>query len=315
ERVTIMLNMDMIGRLRKDRLEVYGIRSSRGLRRMVSLANRDSNLVLDFQWDMREDSDHFSFYDRGLPVLMLHTGLHEDYHRPGDDAEKINPAGAERVGRLLFNMLIDLADRPYISGFRQASHSESAAARRALERPLPPLPGRLGITWDLKMDAEGRGLWVTRVAAGSPAALGGIRPGDRIVRFDGRPVDRGAALRAMALAAESPVEVSLIRAPASEPIELSLQLRGDPVRLGLSWRADDAEPGSVLLTRVVPDSPAARAGLRVQDRIYQVSGQSITSSDELAHLLLDSGGPIELAVERHGRVSSVLLPPSGFAGE
>ena len=52
-----------------------------------------------------------------------------------------------------------------------------------------------------------------------------------------------------------------------------VQLPGAPLRWGIAWRLDDAEPGTIVLTYVVPGSPAANAGLRVGDRVYQVGGR------------------------------------------
>ena len=57
----MLLNMDMIGRLRKEKVEVYGTRTSYGLRRLVSQENEGGSLFLDFHWEMRADSDHYPF--------------------------------------------------------------------------------------------------------------------------------------------------------------------------------------------------------------------------------------------------------------
>ena len=123
EQVKIVFNLDMIGRLRNQRVEVYGSRTARGLRRAMSERNGESKLLLDFVWNMREDSDHFPFYSRGLPVLMLHTGLHDDYHRPSDDVEKLDLPGTQRVVRLLFETVLELANREKVlasAGFASA---------------------------------------------------------------------------------------------------------------------------------------------------------------------------------------------------
>ncbi len=99
-----MVNVDMIGRLRQDLLTIYGTRTLRGVRRLLSDQNQP-NLALDFNWEMKADSDHYSFYERQIPILMFHTGLHSDYHRPSDDVEKLNFAGLERIDRLMFGVV------------------------------------------------------------------------------------------------------------------------------------------------------------------------------------------------------------------
>ncbi|HEV3007115.1 MAG TPA: M20/M25/M40 family metallo-hydrolase [Pirellulales bacterium] len=301
-------NLDMIGRLRNDRIEIYGGRTARGLRRTVSEQNSGSRLAIDFVWTMREDSDHFPFYERGIPVLMLHTGLHDDYHRPSDDVEKLDLAGTERVVRLLFHLVHELADRDELAGFRAAARVESRP-----EPALPPLAGRLGVSWDAS--ARGEGVRVKSVAKGSAAESAGIRPGDRIVRFAGEKLSFDAEFRGWLLAATAPVKLSIERAGTDSPLELVVPLSGSPIKLGVSWREDDGEPDSVVLVRVVPDSPAARAGLAANDRVYEVNGAAFHTSDEFGRLISASSGPIELRVERQGIVRPVVLKLTVVPGE
>lgn len=306
--VRMVINLDMIGRLRQDKVELYGGRTSAGLRRLVSMNNVAANLLFDFSWTMREDSDHYSFYKRGMPVLMFHTGLHGDYHRPSDDVEKLDYSGMQRLAHVLFGLVRQLADEPRLAAFRSAARSESASVREWRERPLPPLGGRLGVTWNPADERLGRGLRVTHVMAGSAAARAGVRPGDRILKFAGREVVDGASFRSWVLAAQNPAVLEVARGGVEKPIELRVQLAGQPLRLGISWRLDDAEPGVVILARVVPDSPAARAGLRVNDRIYEVAGHSFSNEAELRQLVSDPAAEsLELLTERQGRLQSVRL--------
>ena len=80
------------------------------------------------------------------------------------------------------------------------------------------------------------------------------------------------------------------------------------MRLGISWRVDDAEPNAIVLSRVTPGSPAAQAGLFVNDRIYEVGGESFASSAEFRQLL-SASGPLELLVDRYGRLQTISLQP------
>ncbi|MBX3438898.1 MAG: M20/M25/M40 family metallo-hydrolase, partial [Planctomycetaceae bacterium] len=104
QRVKLVVNMDMVGRLRGDRVTVYGARTATGLRRLAALANLGTGLSLDFDRTQRKDSDHWTFYRRDIPYLMFHTGDHDDYHRPSDDADKLNYEGLERVTQLTFEI-------------------------------------------------------------------------------------------------------------------------------------------------------------------------------------------------------------------
>ncbi len=141
DRVPIMLNVDMIGRLRNQQVEVIGVRTSPGLRRRISEVNDPDGLRLVFEWDIRPDSDHQPFFSHGIPFLMLHTGKHPDYHRPSDDAHLINNDGLSRISQLMFHLVVELADAPTLGPFRSASRTESNGLRHMRERGLAPPPG------------------------------------------------------------------------------------------------------------------------------------------------------------------------------
>ena len=314
DHVELLLNMDMIGRLRKEKVEVYGTRTSYGLRRLVSQENEGDNLNLDFHWEMRADSDHFPFFEKHVPVLLLHTGLHKDYHRPSDTADKINSAGMREVAQLAFRTALDLADADSIAGFRDKSREENAGTQTEVERPLAALPGRLGVHWDEAAEKE-RGLRIAQVDPDSPAAKAGLKANDRIIKFAGHELTAGADFRPLVLAAENPVPIVVERTGSEKPLELTAQLNGEPVRIGLSWTTDDAEPRSVVVLRVVPDSPADRAGIKVNDRIDQIDGEDFSSTEEFDHLLMTDPVPLDLAVENHGHIRHCKMDRGGVKSE
>ncbi len=306
--ISAVINLDMVGRLRSDRIEVYGTRTSWGLRRLVSQANADSRLALDFTWEMSDNSDHWAFYQANLPVMMFHTGLHEDYHRPSDDAPKLNVEGIQRITQLLLNAVLEMADSDQRQRFRARSQQELKSMREGHEAGLAALPGRFGVRWSSDDDGRG-GVRLIEVTRGGAAAAAGLRPGDRIVELAGQKVEGSSRFSPMVLAAESPVAAVVERTGVAEPLRISIPLSGRPVRVGIAWRVDEAEPGVVQLARVTPGSPAHEAGLRVGDRVYRVAGKSFQSSDDFAKLLADADGRIDLEVETWGRVRSVELTP------
>jgi len=299
--VKLMINMDMVGRLRNNTVTVYGARTARGLRRLTSQPNLDEKLALDYSWEIRNDSDHHPFYMRGIPILMLHTGLHGDYHRPSDDVEKLNVDGMHRIAKLLFGIVTTVADQPQLPKFRESVRRESSWAKSTIERIEPTPPGRFGLQWD-REDTAAPGLKVIGVSPGDPAAQAGIRVGDRLLNFNGQELTAGTNLAALVVSAQNPVKVTLARAGAEQPVELAVQLRGTPTRLGILWREDDAEPGAVKIVGVVPASPAARAGIKPLDRVYAVNGKDFASGQELRQMLDGLPMPYELSVERAGHV-------------
>ena len=306
EQIRLMANMDMIGRLSRNRIEAYGSRTLPGLRGLVSRHNRDTRLTIDYTWEMADNSDHFPFYERSVPVLMLHTGLHDDYHRPSDDVERIDARGMQRVLRVLFGVIYELAQADTIGGFRAAARSEAARGppRVASARTVR---SRLGVRWAPEQSATG-GVLLSGVRPGSAAERAGLRAGDRLLEVAGVPIEGYAHLLALVLAAESPVELLIERPLAEQPLRLSVELDGAPVRVGIVWRVDAAEPEAVVVTEVFAGSAADQAGIRPGDLIYEVSGQRFESSDQF-RALLEGSGPWELLVERAGILEPRLVAP------
>jgi hypothetical protein len=137
--VVFSVNLDMIGRLRGERLEVFGARTAEGLRTAVVQSNNRPGaqpLELAFDWAIDEDSDHYPFIAANIPTVMFHTGLHDQYHRPSDDVQLINFDGIEPVARLTLDFVNALANDPGPARqFRSQSRSETDATKRALESP------------------------------------------------------------------------------------------------------------------------------------------------------------------------------------
>jgi Zn-dependent M28 family amino/carboxypeptidase len=191
-RIVCSVNMDMIGRLRGGRLEVYGSRTAVGLREAVVQANSrgstGAGLDLVFVWDIEEDSDHFPFIAAGVPTVMFHTGLHDNYHRPSDDAHLVNLAGIEPVSRLALAFVQAAADSlEPLPEFRPACRDESNTTRNRIEAAVPESAAGPGGRWGLGTrddPGEPGSPVVVRVWRDSAAERGGLRVGDRILAID-----------------------------------------------------------------------------------------------------------------------------------
>jgi hypothetical protein len=120
------LNIDMIGRIdkehEKDENYVYVIGSDKLSSELFSIcekANKDSeNLLLDYTFNDPKDanrfyyrSDHYNFAKNKIPVAFYFTGVHADYHQPGDDVEKIMFPKYAKIVKVVFNTLWELANR------------------------------------------------------------------------------------------------------------------------------------------------------------------------------------------------------------
>jgi membrane-associated protease RseP (regulator of RpoE activity) len=191
DRTVAMLNFDMVGRLGEARLTVGGVASGRGLRDVVADAAAALAVGVTLRGSPFGPSDHSRFYDAGAPVLFFHTGLHADYHRPGDTPDKLDTAGMARVAALGARVAERLAaaDRPaYVALARPpAQPSEPHEAGAAA-------PVFLGVGTDGRAEADG--LRLTHVVPASAAARAGLQEGDVLVRFGDRGVESFEDLRA-----------------------------------------------------------------------------------------------------------------------
>lgn len=305
DRCVFAVNLDMIGRLREQGVEVYGTRTLRGLRQRISWANRDDSLPLDFTWEMKEDSDHWSFYKKNIPVVMFHTGLHSEYHRPSDDSHLLNYAGIEQVSRLVFSLVHEVANETQMGGFRTSSRKEGVGNRTILEAAAGPPTPRFGLSWI--HDREQNTFRVTNVNSQGPAEKCGLRLNDEIVDINAVVPTSEAHLRLEILYAPKPTTLRVRRAGAEELVALTIEPVGNPVRLGLAWREDEAEPNSLLVTQVIPHSAAAMGGVAVKDRIYRVNGEAFANGADFLTKVGSEATTLELTLERRGQLRDVKL--------
>ena len=308
--VKLSVNIDMVGRLTEGRIEVGGTRNAHGARRLLSSSNLAEELWLDFNWEYKNNSDHWTFYEAGIPSLYLHTGLHDDYHRPSDDVEKLNVDGIRQVSGYLLQQLSKLANVDELPSFRSASGNETPATQRQLEQPLAKLAPRLDFTWEYIPSVPAT-VVVQQVPGNSQAKQAGLAVGDRIVAVNGKPITSEALLPALALQSDTAIELQLDRIGTDVPFSVTVPLVGSPTRLGLSWRADPAEPQAVYVTRVVPYSPADLAGIKLYDRLYSFNEEPISGQDELlarVQNLLDEGEQLlRYQVESRGAIREVVV--------
>lgn len=97
DKTVAMVNLDMVGRLKNDRLLVFGSETATEFPVLLDSLNAGPKFDLKYSGDGFGRSDQQSFYLAKKPVLHVFTDLHEDYHRPTDDWEKLNLAGLEKV--------------------------------------------------------------------------------------------------------------------------------------------------------------------------------------------------------------------------
>lgn len=223
--ISAMLNMDMIGRLRDGALEVLGVSSGAEFDSLLKDHIRRSGLKAMLSAAAGGRSDHASFSDQGVPALAFFTGLHDDYHAPGDVGSKVHFRGAVRVAELVTDFAFDLATR--------AERVTFPRDNREAQRPTAPTQGRmnfavrLGIAPGNYADDE-PGVVVGSVSGGTSAADAGIVAGDRIVRWNGEELlDVEGMMKHLAAAKPGDVaKLVVIRAGKETPIDVTLKAAG-----------------------------------------------------------------------------------------
>lgn len=171
EKTVAMLNLDMIGRMRDEHLEVFGTDTAPQFSKLLKYHAGLEDLHMKSSGSGFGGSDHASFSKKHIPALHFFTGLHNDYHMPSDDTEKINAAGGAEVVRLVYNVGYALAGAP---------NRPTYAAVAQKDRPKTGLKVRLGVMPSYAEDDQ-QGLKIDGVAAGSPAERAGLHEGDRIL--------------------------------------------------------------------------------------------------------------------------------------
>ncbi|MEM7475549.1 MAG: M20/M25/M40 family metallo-hydrolase [Planctomycetota bacterium] len=172
-----MINFDMIGNLKKDGLQLGGVRTGKEFPALVEKVVADAGMKVNTSIGMG-GSDHAGFFRKGIPVMFFHTGLTDLYHTPEDDFETINVDGvvktigfAERV----LQEVVSMPERPELV----RGGGVNPRARGAM--------AYLGVVPDYSTEAAD-GLPLSEVNEDGPAAKGGLEAGDVITKIGDVPV-------------------------------------------------------------------------------------------------------------------------------
>lgn len=178
-KISYMLNMDMIGRLNDSShtLIIGGYGTSPEWSSLISNNVNKKAFTLQLDSSGTGPSDHTSFYLKNIPVLFFFTGLHPDYHKPTDEAEKINYPGEVQVIKLIYSIAekMDGMNKPAFAKTRDAQYGEA-----------PAFNVTLGILPDYSF--SGNGVRIDAISEGRPAERAGLQTGDVIIRLGQYPV-------------------------------------------------------------------------------------------------------------------------------
>jgi len=169
-----MINMDMVGRLNDSTkiLAVGGYGTSPTWATVINARDKKLPFTIKIDSSGTGPSDHTSFYRKDIPVLFFFTGQHKDYHRPSDDAERINYDGALGIINYINIIINNLNKQPQKLAFTKTR--ESAVS-------MTPFRVTLGIMPDYTF--SGTGVRADGITDGRPAANAGLKAGDVIIQL------------------------------------------------------------------------------------------------------------------------------------
>jgi hypothetical protein len=173
-----MLNMDMVGRMRDDTLNVLGVESAAEWRAIVAEQCASENVTCTMSGSGYGPSDHMPFYAAGVPVLHFFTGAHTDYHKPSDDVGGINATGIARVAAVVTRVTLALAGQGQTLAYRTSPAPATGGDVRSFGASLGTVPDYGG------PPAGKTGVLLSGVRAGSPAEKAGLARGDILIGID-----------------------------------------------------------------------------------------------------------------------------------
>ena len=167
-----MINMDMIGRLNDSThgLHIGGYGTSPVWGQVIS--NNDKYLKINFDSSGTGPSDHTSFYRKDIPVLFFFTGAHSDYHKPSDDADKINYPGQLMLLKYIYGVIEKTNDKGKLAFTK--TREPQQMGRRSFSVSMGIMPD---------YTFSGTGVRADGLSEGKAAAKAGLKTGDVIVRI------------------------------------------------------------------------------------------------------------------------------------
>ena len=179
KQIAAYMNFDMVGHLRDNRLNVQGVGSSSGWKKLLEKRNVAAGFRLMLQDDPYLPTDSTAFYLKEIPFINFFTGSHEDYHRPTDTADTLNYEGLERITHFACALASDLAGATTRPDFVKLERSSPGGMRDDLRVYIGSIPD---------YTTEISGVKLAGVRGDSPADRAGLKAGDVIVEFAGQKI-------------------------------------------------------------------------------------------------------------------------------
>ena len=135
-----MLNMDMIGRMRSNKLTVLGGGTAKEWDSILTPLCNKARVSCSLGGSGYGPSDQMSFYAEGIPVLHFFTGAHGDYHKTTDDVDDLNVSGAVRVAEIVGDTAEALANRDSRLTYRRVAPPPPKGDARSFGASMGTIP-------------------------------------------------------------------------------------------------------------------------------------------------------------------------------
>ena len=215
-----MLNMDMIGRIKDDKVYIGGVGTGSTFKAILDQGQKETPFKIEYSAGGYSASDHTSFVAKKIPVLFFFSGLHSDYHKPSDTWDKINAPSAARLLDLVENVAVQLANANELPTFQVVSEDKPTTAGGG---------GGYGPYFGSIPDfgQTENGVKFSDVKPNSPAAKAGLKAGDILIQFGDKPIknlyDFTDALRRSKVG--DVVEVKVLRDGQTVTVSVKLEQR------------------------------------------------------------------------------------------
>ena len=183
DKAIAMINMDMIGRIRKSKVYVGGVGTGSTFESLLEAASKNHHFRIDRAQTGYSSSDHTTFVGKRIPVLFFFSGLHSDYHKPSDTWEKIKGGDAADLLDMIAEVATELQAAAKPPEFVEVDSSRHGAGRSGGGGGYGPYFGSVPDFGEVES-----GVKFADIRAGSPAAKGGLQAGDILVQFGDKPI-------------------------------------------------------------------------------------------------------------------------------